>query len=162
VNPNNEKSLADSITFILTNYNEPEMKTAYQPFKDFVLNLQIKSAQASTQIFKQSRRWQFQIVMEDDGRSAALLGALSIFQHYPLASVEIVVKSQDHATEKDRDAGLERYLRRHGRLLTMLSDLGLTTHNGGGKEYSLRVRGSRSKKLEPCLILFFFFFFLYL
>jgi hypothetical protein len=152
VDPHNDRALLDSITFILKNYDSPEMKIAYQPFKNFVVNLQISSAHASNQIFKQSRRWQFQIMLVDGemmrnqfSGAAALLGALSIFQRYPLASVEIVVFSQAHSTDENRDAGLERYLRKHGRLLSILSDLGLTTHQGGGDQYSLRVRGSRSR-----------------
>jgi hypothetical protein len=86
---------------------------------------------------------------------AALLGALSIFQHRPLASVEIVVKSQVGSHNASLDVGLQRYLRQHAPLIEILERLGLTDQKGGTPGHSLRIRGdgfgSEQQNAKPFL-----------
>ena len=141
--------LAQSIHYIISNYHTKELQNAYQPFKSFVLDLQVQAMAKSFDIFHTSRLMQYQILLAgwNLNSPASLLGALTIFQHYPLASIEIVVLSQTHATNDTRDVGMERFVRRHGPLLNVLTDLGLTSRQGGDVGNSLRIRGSQ--QLDP-------------
>ena len=151
VDPRDGLALSTAITYIITHYDTDEIKIAYQPFKNFVVNTQTQSYISSSLIFRTSRRYQYHILLANHeyNSPASLLGALSLFQRHPLASIEIVVLSQQHATDKTRDVGLERYLRKHAPLMGKLSELGLTTREGGTIQYSLRIRGSNT--LDPTM-----------
>ena len=140
--------LALTIDYVLSNYETKELKQAYQPFKSFVLNLKVQAMAKSHALFH-TRRYQYQILLAgyDLNAPTSLLGALSIFQKHPLASIEIIVLSQPHATNKTRDVGLERFLRRHSPLLVILERLGLTNRQGGQMYHNLRIRGSQT--LDP-------------